>query len=86
MSEVKVSDSEQNVNVRYEKRDGEIYIALGLFISALALPVLLGTFFAAAENARGALINGICGGVLLAVGVGAIAYGYVLLQRNKRRT
>jgi eukaryotic-like serine/threonine-protein kinase len=43
---VKLSDSHQNVNIRMEKRDGETYIALGLFIVAIGLPVILGTYWA----------------------------------------
>jgi len=46
MSEVKLSDSDQNANIRMEKRDGETYIALGIFIVAVGLPVLLGTYWA----------------------------------------
>ncbi len=42
----KVSDSDKNVNIRMEKRDGETYVALGLFILAVGLPVIFGTYYA----------------------------------------
>jgi serine/threonine-protein kinase len=42
----KESDSHKNVNIRMEKRDGETYVALGLFIIAVGLPVIFGTYFA----------------------------------------
>ena len=45
-TKAKFSDSDKNVNVRMEKRDGETYIALGLFILAVSLPVILGTYWA----------------------------------------
>jgi beta-lactam-binding protein with PASTA domain len=42
----KESDSHKNVNIRMEKRDGETYVALGLFIIAVGIPVIFGTYFA----------------------------------------
>ncbi len=85
MSEIKLSDSDKNVNIRMEKRDGETYIALGLFIVAVALPVMAGTYWAAQTNIRAAVVNVVCSGVLLLIGVAAIVYGRVLLARNKKR-
>ena len=86
MSEVKLSDSDKNVNIRMEKRDGETYIALGLFIVAVGLPVMAGTYWAyQPTNIRPAVVNVICAGVLLLIGVASIVYGRVLLARNKRR-
>lgn len=85
MSEIKASDSDKNVNIRMEKRDGETYIALGLFIVAVGIPVVLGTYFAAQTNMRAAIVNLICATVLLLIGAAAIAYGRILLARNKKR-
>ena len=82
---VKLSDSDKNVNIRMEKRDGETYIALGLFIVAVGLPVLAGTYWAAKTDVRAAVVNVVCAGVLLLIGVAAITYGRVLLSRNKKR-
>ena len=56
MSEVKLSDSDQNANIRMEKRDGETYIALGIFIVAVGLPVLLGTYWAYQALAPGHIV------------------------------
>ena len=82
---VKLSDSDKNVNIRMEKRDGETYIALGIFIVAVGLPVEAGTYWAAQTNVRAAIVNVVCATVLLLIGVAAIVYGRVLLARNKRR-
>jgi hypothetical protein len=85
MSEIKLSDSDKNVNIRLEKRDGETYIALGLFIVAVGLPVVAGTYWAYQTNVRAAVVNVVCAGVLLLIGGASIVYGRVLLARNKRR-
>jgi hypothetical protein len=85
MSEQKLSDSDKNVNICMEKRDGETYIALGLFIVAVGLPVLAGTYWAAKTDMRAAIVNVICASVLLLIGVTAIGYGRVLLARNAKR-
>jgi hypothetical protein len=85
MSDVKLSDSDQNVNIRMEKRDGETYVALGLFIVAVGIPVVAGTYWAAKVDTAAAIVNLVCAGILVLIGGGAIAYGRVLLARNKRR-
>jgi len=85
MSEIKASDSDKNVNIRMEKRDGETYIALGLFIVAVGTPVVAGTYWAAQTNIRAAIVNIVCAAGLLAIGFASIIYGRVLLARNKRR-
>ena len=82
---VKLSDSDKNVNIRMEKRDGETYIALGLFIVAVGIPVLAGTYWAAQVDVPAAVVNVVCAGVLLLIGAVAITYGRILLARNKRR-
>jgi hypothetical protein len=81
----KESDSHKNVNIRMEKRDGETYIALGLFILAVGIPVMAGTWFAAQTNTRAAVVNVVCATVLLLIGLVAILYGRRLLTRNKGR-
>lgn len=86
MSEIKESDSDKNVNIRMEKRDGETYVALGLFIVAVGIPVVFGTYFAAQTNMRAAIVNIVCAGVLLLIGAAAITYGRILLARNKKRS
>ena len=82
---VKLSDSDENVNIRMEKRDGETYIALGLFIVTVGIPVVAGTYWAAQTNVRAAVVNLVCAGVLIVIGVASIGYGRLLLARNKRR-
>jgi len=84
-NEPKLSDSDKNVNIRMEKRDGETYIALGLFIVAVGLPVAAGTYWAAKTDVKAAVVNIVCSGVLLLIGAAAILYGRLLLARNKRR-
>jgi len=82
---IKASDSDQNVNIRMEKRDGETYVALGLFIVAVGIPVAVGTYFAAQTNMRAAFVNLVCAIVLLLIGGGSIFYGRLLLARNEKR-
>lgn len=85
MTEIKASDSDKNVNIRMEKRDGETYIALGLFIVAVGIPVVAGTYWAAQTNVRAAIVNIVCAAVLLLIGAASIVYGRILLARNKER-
>lgn len=85
MSEAKPPDPSDNVNIQMEKRDGETYIALGLFIVAVGLPVVPGTYFAWQVNVRAAVVNIVCAVVLLLIGAASITYGRVLLARHKRR-
>ncbi len=54
----------------HTRRDAETSIALGIFMSVLAVAVLIGTFFAEQANAR--VVNAISGLVL-----GVIAGGFV---------
>jgi hypothetical protein len=68
-----------------EKRDGETYVALGIFILAVGLPVVAGTYWAYQTNVRAAVVNVVCGAVLLLIGAGSVLYGRTLLVRNKNR-
>lgn len=86
MSEINESKPVNNVNIAMEQRDGETYIALGLFIVAIGLPVVAGTYWAYQSNIRAAIVNIICAAVLLLIGFSAITYGRVLLARNKKRS
>jgi len=71
---------------KMEKRDGEIYVALGVFIVAVGSPVVAGTYWAYQTNVRAAVVNVVCGVVLLLIGAGSMLYGRMLLARNRRRT
>ena len=62
------------------KRDGETYIAVGLFLLALGIPVLIGTYWALSRP-RAAVVNALCGGVLGLIGLGTIAYGRLIYRR-----
>lgn len=65
------------------KRDGETSMAVGLFVFAVGLPVLIATIWAL-DNHRAAIVNAICGVVLLLVGGGATLYGWTLFSRAKK--
>ncbi len=67
------------------KRDAEIYVALGMFIVFVGIPVLIGTYWAAQTNRHAAVVNLVCSIVLLGIGVAAIAYGRFLLSRMKKQ-
>lgn len=62
------------------KRDSETNVAVGLFLFALGIPVLIGTLWAL-ERPRAAVVNAICGGVLLLIGGCVIAYGWLGMRR-----
>jgi len=66
------------------KRDGETYMAVGAFILALAIPVLLGTYWAMSRP-RAAIVNAVCGGVLALIGIGALAYGRRIFRQSKKK-
>ena len=71
---------ERHTQVQIDKRDGETAIAVGLFVCALGLPVLIGTLWAL-DNFRGAIVNAVCGLVLLLIGGSAIAYGLSMYRK-----
>jgi hypothetical protein len=77
---VETSEKKPEQPQGFESRDAETLIALGLFITALAIPVLLGTFWC--ERAPQMIVNVISGLVLLGIGVGSLYFGV----RNKLRT
>lgn len=72
--------AEEHTATEMMKRDGETYIAVGLFIVALSIPVLIGTIWAM-ERPHAAVVNAVCGVVLAVVGGGSIAYGWMLYKR-----
>ncbi len=76
---------ESNPNIEMEKRDGETYIALGIFIVAVGIPVVIGTYWAYQSNVRAAVVNVVCGVTLLLIGAASMFYGRVLMRRAKRR-
>ncbi len=72
---------------RMDRRDGELYIALGFFIGIVGLPVLFGTYFAAQEPGRmhAAIVNAVCGIALLLIAAASALYGVFILKRQKNR-
>ncbi len=75
-------DSERNTGVQLAQRDSELYFALGIFIVALALPVVLGTYYAyQGGNIRPAVVNFISGLVMLGIGSASIVYGWIIRKR-----
>jgi hypothetical protein len=65
------------------ERDGETGMAVGLFVLALGLPVMLGTFWAL-DTPRAAVVNFVCGLVLTLIGIGATAYGWRLFKQARK--
>ncbi|MCL4692399.1 MAG: hypothetical protein KJ060_07805 [Candidatus Hydrogenedentes bacterium] len=65
------------------KRDGETYMAVGLFIVALAIPVLIGTLWAWEDRRNAAIVNLGCGTVLGLIGFFGTYYGWKLFKRAK---
>lgn len=66
----------------FSKRDAETQVALGGFVSVIAAPVILGTFWADRFSAM--VVNLISGLVLLAFGLGLALYGFTRLRRKQQ--
>ena len=64
-----------------EQRDGDSLVLLGGFLSVLALPVLIGTFFVREGERHAMIVNVVAGLILLAIGVGLVLRGRFLLGR-----
>jgi len=60
-------------HLHYTKRDAETQTAIGIFVSFISIPVLIGTFWA--ETARAMAVNAAAGFVLLGIGVAVIVWG-----------
>jgi len=72
-------DAVRNTGANLERRDAELYVVLGLFLFALGLPVILGTYFAMqVSDYRAAIVNCVCGLVLAGIGVAGMLYGWML--------
>lgn len=75
-------DDERNKGVQLEHRDAELYIVMGIFVVALGLPVILGTYYSMqADNIRPAIVNFICGVVMTGIGIASILYGWAMKKR-----
>ena len=59
---------------RLAQRDAETQMALGIFITILSLPVIVGTLWA--NNMHSRVVNIVAGTVLLGVGVALLTYGW----------
>ncbi|HDP35964.1 MAG TPA: hypothetical protein ENN29_12740 [Candidatus Hydrogenedentes bacterium] len=67
---------------RLAQRDAETQMALGIFISILAVPVLIGSFWADDMHSR--VVNITAGAVLLGIGLGLLGYGWTKRSRLLR--
>ncbi len=67
---------------RLAKRDAETQMALGTFITVLAVPVIIGTLWADDMHQR--VVNVSAGIVLLSIGVGLLSYGWFKRSRLMR--
>jgi hypothetical protein len=84
MTEQKPNEPVLKTAEQLERQDRELYVALGIFIMAVGLPVLVGTYWAAQKSANAAIVNATCGGGLMLIGLGSILYGVVLGRRARR--
>ncbi len=75
-------DDERNKGIQLEHRDAELYIVLGIFVVALGLPVILGTYYTLqGGDYRAAVVNFICGIVMTGIGLASILYGWAMKKR-----
>jgi len=82
-AQAKAAATKAEAQQKMGQRDGEIYKALGYFIMAVGIPVLIGTYFAAQVNTRAATVNAVCSIALLSIGVASWVYGGIVLARHK---
>ena len=59
---------------QFAKRDAETQMVLGSFVTLIAIPVLIGSFWATTTRAR--VVNVVAGLVLLGIGVCIAALGW----------
>lgn len=84
MSEIFEKEPQKQEPEGFEQRDAEMYIAIGIFILAVGIPVLIGTIWAM-DRPHAAVVNAVCGAVLCLIGAGCIGYGLLMNRRRKRR-
>ncbi|HEO72677.1 MAG TPA: hypothetical protein ENN80_15575 [Candidatus Hydrogenedentes bacterium] len=66
---------------KHLKRDSESQTMLGIFVTVLSVPVLIGTFWA--ENTRQVVVNIAAGVVLMLIGIGVTTWGRVTARRAR---
>ncbi len=71
--------TDQDEQARFARRDAETQLALGLFVSVIAVPVLIGTIWADRLSAQ--VVNATSGAVLLGIGMAMFFFG---LSRYKK--
>ncbi len=72
---------EQDQEDRFARRDAETQMALGFFVSIIAVPVIIGTIWADRFIAQ--VVNASSGVVLLAIGAGMFLFGYSKFRKLK---
>jgi len=71
----------EDQGIHHTKRDAETQMVLGIFITYISIPVLLGTFWAVRSHAM--IVNVVAGFVLFGIGVGMWAWGRKVLKKLK---
>ena len=79
MTEEKTQQEPEH-HLHYTKRDAETQTALGIFISVISIPVLIGTFWSR-NDPRAMAINAIAGFVLLAIGIALVVWGRKTIKK-----
>ena len=82
MNEAEKNPYDAENDPHHLKRDAETQTMLGLFITVLSFPVIIGTFWA--ENFRQTVVNLMAGFVLMAIGIGVFAWGRRTAKRAKQ--
>lgn len=70
---------EEHIDI--QKRDGETYFAIGLYIFVIGLPVVFGTYFSL-SNPHAAVVNFMAGMTLVSWGLVGMYYGRLLKRRS----
>jgi hypothetical protein len=64
------------------RRDSDTQLALGIFVSIIAIPVIIGTLWA--DSTSTIVVNLVSGLTLLGLGLALAGYGFLGTRRNGR--
>lgn len=73
-------ESNPHESHHYTKREAETQMVLGIFLSVIAVPVLIGTLWA--DTGHAMVVNAVAGIVLLGIGIGLAVWGRITAKKT----
>ena len=84
MSDAKENPYDAEHDPKHLRRDAESQTMLGIFVTVLSVPVMIGTFWA--ESLRQIVVNLAAGVILMAIGIAVVAWGRVTARRAREQS